>query len=267
MSISSNSVKCTARNILKGNFTKAIFSTMPVLFCFIINYYISAIINIFADNIYAKIFNFYFSLFLIFPLFMGVLRFYWRLANGIADNPISVFYYFSNVRLYLKTFKLLGCVTLKLLPVALLISLPAICFWLLSQTYLFEYFGFSIPIWSRNLAYAILFTKTLCAAIIIVFSLRYYLAPILFVANDDIDVLESVHMSIVISKRSYIDFIFLIFSFFGWFFISVFTLPLVFTVPYMLVAYVVHSQFSINEYNNHIASLKESQFPSFTVEV
>lgn len=258
-------VKNTAKNALKGNFVKTIFSCATLLFTLLISYYVAGLISIFAPYIYADIFRILFFGFVIYPLLVGILRFFWRLNSGVADNPISVFYYFSSKTLYFKVLKLLLCIISKLLPIAFLISLPAIFVWSLSQTYLFEYFGLSIPLWSRNLAYAIIFTKTLSISIIIVVSLRYYLAPILFIANENIDVTEAIHMSIIISKKSYVDLIYLIFSFIGWILISIFALPLVFTVPYMLMAYTVHSNFAITEYNEHIKNVKSSKYPSFTV--
>ena len=184
---------------------------------------------------------------------------------GTTDNPIAMFYYFSTKKLYFKVIKLIFAIVFKLLPLAFLISLPAIFVWLLSQSYLFEYFGFAIPLWTRNLEYAIIFTKTLSIAIISVVSLRYYIAPVLFVSNEEIDAMEAIYMSSVISKKSTLDFIYLIFSFLGWILLSIFALPLVFIFPYMLTSYLVHTRFVIAEYNSHIEKMKTPQYPSFSV--
>ncbi len=265
MSINSNIVKITAKTALKGNFLKAIICSTTILFCFIINYYTSSLVNMVAGDIISEIFSILLSGFAIFPLFIGILRWFWRMILGIADNPISVYYYFSSKKLYLKTIKLLFAIVIKLLPIAVIVFLPAVFVWLLSQSFIFDFFDLSIPLWSRNLEYAIIFTKTLSTVIVSLISLRYYIAPILFVSNDEIEVFEALHMSAVISKKSALDFIYLIFSFLGWILISVFALPLIFTVPYMLTAYVVHIRFVIAEYNNHIENIKTEQYPSFTV--
>jgi len=265
MSVASNVVKVTAKTALKGNYLKGIISGCVLLFCLIINYYISSLVELVSNLIIAEIYSLLFSVFVTFPLLMGVLRYFWRMIMNTTDNPMSVFYYFSEKALYFKTLKLFFTVAIRLLPIAVLIYLPAVFVWLLSQSRLFELFDLSIPIWSSNLQYAILFTNTLCTVIIAFISLRYYIAPILFISNDDLDVMEALHMSCVISKKSAFDFIFLFLSFLGWILLSILAFPLIFTLPYILTSYTIHSRFVIAEYNKHIANTAAKQYPSFTV--
>lgn len=267
MSVGSNVIKITAKTALQGNYLKAFFSSSILLFCILINYYLSSLVSVFADVFFADAFQVLFSAFINFPLFLGIIRFFWRMLLGCSDNPIAVFYYFSSGKLYFKTVKLLFALVYKLLPISILVSLPAIFLWLLSQTYMFEFFGLAIPLWTRNLEFAILFAKTFSLSIIIVISLRYYISYVLFVSNDDIDVMEAIYMSSVISKKSSLDFIYLIFSFIIWIILSVFVFPLVFIIPYFITSYLVHSRFVIAEYNNHIENLKTAQYPSFSVGV
>jgi uncharacterized membrane protein len=53
----------------------------------------------------------------------------------------------------------------------------------------------------------------------------------------------------MISKHSSGAFASLILSFFGWFLLSLFGIPLVYTLPYFLISYVVHCRFAIVNYN------------------
>lgn len=265
MTVGSNVIKATAKTALKGNMVKAIISSMVLIFCSIFNYYMSSLTGVFGGNVFSEIFFVCFSALMIFPLMLGVLRFFWRMILGCDDSPISVFYYFSSINSYLKTIKFLFAIFLKLLPIAIVLFLPAIFVWLLSQSFLFDFLNIPIPLWSRNLEYAIIFTKTLSTVLLILLSLRYYISPVLFVADKDIDVWEALHMSSVVSKKTSLDFIYLFFSFTGWILLSVFVMPLVYTLPYMLTAFVVHSRFSIVEYNSHIENVSEEKYPSYTI--
>ena len=63
-----------------------------------------------------------------------------------------------------------------------------------------------------------------CSAVILslihILMLRYYAAPILSVADEEMDASEAIHMSCVIYKRTMLDFIYLFFSFAGWLLLS-----------------------------------------------
>ncbi len=265
MTVGSNAVKSTAKTVLKGNWLKAIVCIGVVIFSYFINSFVSSLVSVFAGDIIAEIFYVILSLFILLPLFMGALRYFWRMILESNDKPIIVFYYFSSKNLYLKTLKLIFAVILKLIPIAIVVFLPAVLVWLLSQSYFFEWFNLAIPLWSRNLEYAIIFTKTLSTVVLIFYALRFYILPVLFVACEDLEILEALNMSSIISKKSTLDFIYLFFSFFGWILISLLAIPLIFTLPYMITSYLVHTRFAITEYNNHIESSMAEEYPSFTV--
>lgn len=265
MTVGSSGIKETAKSYLAGNMLKSVISSLVLIFCGCIGLYLSSIVSTFCGEIFSQIFLFLFFLFLVFPLFFGVLRFFWRLIKECDDKPISVFYYFSHFSLYFKVLKLIFVICARLLPIAVLLFLPVVFVWVLSQSFLFDLFDIAIPLWSRNLTYAILFSRVISNAILIFFSLKYYIAPILFVADEDIDVREAVHMSTVISKKTSLDFIFLIFSFSGWIILSLITIALPFTVPYFLTSYAAHTDLAITEYNELIEKLNEKNYPTFSV--
>ena len=90
------------------------------------------------------------------------------------------------------------------------------------------------------------------------------MAPLFFVADDNIDANEAMHMSTVISRKTSIDFVYLCFSFIGWLLLSILIVPLIFTLPYMLTSYAVHIRFAVAEYNRHIEQINKIDFPEFT---
>lgn len=254
MNVSNRIVKITAKTALKDNFLNSLFSCIPLIFTFFLGAYSSFLLNIILGDIFANIYLLLFTFFITLPLFFGVLRYFWRLLNSAKDNPIIVFYYFSKKNLYLKTIKLLFSLFLRLLPTIIILIIPIIFVWLISSGAFFDIFDMNIPIWSANLKYLVSIFSVLSVIILIAVSLKFYIAPLLFVADEEIDIAEAIHMSTVISKKTALDFYYLILSFLGWIFLSLLCIPLVFTLPYIISAYTVHIRFAIAEYNNHIKS-------------
>lgn len=263
MAVNSKVVKTTAKTALEGNMLRAIFSSCILIFSFFICYYVSFLVQIISGNIIAKIFNLSLILFLIIPLFLGTLRFFWRLLFSVNDNPVTVFYYFTDKKLYLKTIKLLFAIFIKALPIAALLFLPTFAVWIISQGTVFELIDMSIPSWTASLFNIYIFLRSLSIVILTLFLIKFYISPILFVADENMDVGEAVHISSIISRKSSIDFIYLLFSFLGIIVISVFVIPLVITLPYLLTSLCVHIRFVIAEYNNHIEKSLNNAFPTF----
>jgi uncharacterized membrane protein YccF (DUF307 family) len=79
------------------------------------------------------------------------------------------------------------------------------------------------------------------------------------------DVYEAIHKSTLLSRATSIDFLGLLLSFFGWILLSVTVIPLIFTLPYFLTSYMVHSRFAVANYNKVVSKMSsygEAQFSS-----
>ena len=92
----------------------------------------------------------------------------------------------------------------------------------------------------------------------------FYIAPVLFIADDNMDCAEAIHMSTIIAKGSSIDFVYLFFSFIGWILICFFLIPIVFVLPYLICSYLVHIRFAVAKYNKHIVK-NDNNIPTFAV--
>ena len=68
-------------------------------------------------------------------------------------------------------------------------------------------------------------------------------------SEEELLLLEAVHISSMVSKKSLVSFISLIFSLILWIALSVFLIPAVYTLPFVFVCYVVHCRFAITNYN------------------
>lgn len=264
MTAGNNAVKHTARTILNTRMLKSVFSASAIIFSTFICYYTAALLEIVTGPYVATAIFAVSALFLLAPLYLGLLRFFWRQLFGAEDLPICVFYYLSNKSLYKKVLKYILTLTSKILGISVIIALPAFAVWLASQGFIYEMLDMPIPIWSANLNNVFVFLRSIAIVVITAIALKYYLSPILFVADENIDISEALYMSKTISRKTYIDFVFLCFSFLGWILLSILIIPLIFTLPYMVTAYTVHSRFAIADYNLFVEKNSQKNFYGFS---
>lgn len=246
-------VKITAKTALEGKMLNVVIASSIFLFCSFICNCSAGIFSYTGINSVSYIILALLIVFIIAPILLGLIRFIWRMIFGADDNPISVFYYLSDTTLYLKSLKFISLLIFKAVPVALLLFFPVILLWFFTQGFFYDMFGLAMPLWVANLNLVIRILEVFAIVVLIFYMLRFYLAPILFVADENMDVHETFYMSNTISRKSSLDFIYLFSSFFGWIALSLFIIPLIFTLPYMFTSYAVHSRFAVAEYNKHIS--------------
>ncbi len=245
-------VKINAKNIIKAYIAPCFFAGLVFLFSYFGFYMLCSIFAYINMPTVANILLWAIILFIISPLFMGLLRFYWCLMFDKLNNPISIFFYLSEKKLYLKTLKLVFSLILRFISRYILYMLPAIIVSVLAAHPFYAAFDISMPLWVgyfshiKNGLVVLGFIGTFFSM------LKFYLAPMLFVINDNIDIDEAINMSGIISKKSSTDFIYLFMSLILWIIASVFVLPLIFTIPYFCLCYLIHSKSAIAEYNTHI---------------
>lgn len=250
----SSVVKLTAKTALKEHYFKSVFAVLIFITCNLCLISVNSIIMI-VDSRFLPIINV--CLFVIFaglPLFLGLIRYFWRLLFGMNDNPISVFYYFSSLKKYKKALKYSFCCALKVLVNALILFLPAIFIFFISSDFIYNLFDIPMPLWTGKMQNIYLLLSN-AALIILPFTLlKFSAAPILFVSCDDADALEVFHTSNIVTRKNNGEFIILNFTFLGWFFLSLLVFPIVFILPYYFTSYAVHTRFVITEYNMNVNS-------------
>lgn len=249
MTAGNNAVKLTAKTALKDHWLKAIAACCIYIFAHFICTLSTSLLSIPFGDIAFYVALAVLGLFILLPLMLGVIRFIWRLIMGGDDDLVTVFEYFSSKKKYLKSLKFMFALILRICGISFIVLLPSIAVWIISTPDVYEKLGLAIPIWSSNLNTVWVFLTTISVFVIISISSKYYLTPILFVADENMEVDEALNMSKIISKNTYIDFIFLAFSLTGYIIISLFVIPLIFTLPYFITCYAVHSRFAIADYN------------------
>lgn len=262
MAAGTKAVKKTAITTFKSNAIPCTIAGLILVFsyfCCILTSTLFSFVNLgFLDLLFKYVLIFL----LIFPLLMGLLRYNWRIIFNMKDDCISVFHYFSDKKLYFKCLKLEIILILKAFSRSIVFFLPALFVKLFSQKFFYDLFNLRMPVWAGNLGPVFNGLLTFGFVLLIFMMLKYYLTPMLLVADESIEIEEAIHMSNIISKKSVIDFIFLCGSFLLWYFASFLIFPLVFTLPYMVLSYLYHCRFAVAEYNSDIKILnnRENQF-------
>ena len=252
MTASTISVKLTAKTALKNNWVRASVACLVLIFSYFISAFAASFIGYISNDTAAEISLIILSVFLLFELFFGLLRYFWRMLFGAADSPVAVFYYFTSKNAYKRALRLTVLLALRALFFGIILFIPSFIVDLFSSSFIYDALKMPTPLWTSNLYYLSLFLKTAATVILIFIMARYYMAPFLIAADEDMEVDEAIHMSDTISKRTMLDFIYLFFSFFGWILVSVLVFPLIFTMPYILISFGVHVRFAIAEYNKRI---------------
>lgn len=261
---SSRIVKLTAKTALSGKWLNAFFASGIVIFASLILSNSMSVLSLVAGEIFTTISMVLISVFVISPLSLGLLRFFWRNLFDVKDNPISVFYYFSSVSEYKRILSLVLSIAFKLIFWGVLLYIPVLIVELMSHSFIYDIANMPLPVWTTNLTNLKTFLKILSGVLVGFAMLRFYLAPMLFIADDNIEAAEAMHMSTVISKKTSVDFIYFLLSFIGWIALSVLMLPLIFTLPYFITSYLVHSRFAVADYNKTVKHNNDNIFPSFT---
>lgn len=248
---SAHVIKRTAKSQLKNNWVPAI--VVAVLFMLVVNFFgvllglmisffygahkLIMLLRIAISVIYGiTVFS------VVIPLFHGMLRWFWYLGLEKKLPLGTLFYYFSEGRLYIKCLsfyilllgKMLMVTALCLLPSALLRILPEVL----------KYFIENVDSYGMLFYFASVALLILGLAVALVLSMKYFAAPVLAIIGEEKEIEEILTISreLQLSKGSCVVFIA---SFLGWIAISYLGVPLLYTLPYFFTSYVVAVRFAV----------------------
>ncbi len=248
----SSVVKSTVRSALKG---KRVPATIAALAPFVAHLLFYALVSGFSMILtghllwIAVVASGAFFIFLLHPVILGAIRHFWRITDGADDSPSEVFYYFSNFFLYKRALKCISLILFKCFTALFTCLLPYLIISVLSAAWVYQFLGTEMPLWVAGLALVQSFLQVVGlfagAAVIS----RYYLLPAITVMDDEILLLEALHISVMVSRRSVSSFLGVIVSLFGWILLSFFIAPLIYTAPLFFGCYAVHSRYALVNYN------------------
>lgn len=245
-------VKQTTRTVLSGKWTVSVSAAALGIAGFMLMCVLQSLLatpNTKITNLASQIFGFVFYLLVLSPLFLGVLRFFWRLINYADDSLVSVFYYFSELPRYIRAIKLTLVMGWRILTAVIICMLPYFAIGLVTGGGLYQFFGWEIPLWVPNLILIESFLKIVGIVTASVYGSRYYLVPVIAIMDEERLLLEAVHISCLVSKRSGMAFLSLLCSCIFAVLISFFVIPAIYTIPFIVTAYLIHCRFVMVNYN------------------
>lgn len=258
-------IKAAAREALRQNPLKSAAVTTVLIFVYFSIVLIGSVVSYFAGNI-GYVIAVALLIFVASPLLLGVIYYFRRLLWEQDDSVLVIFKYFSSASEYRRALHLCFLIGLKLAITALCLYMPCIIVSVLANERIYSLFDISLPVWASNLWALNSFLAFIASLGLIFIMLKYYLAPFIFVGNDNIHPAEAVNMSTIISKRTGADFFGLVLTFVGWLLLSAFVAPLIFTVPYFIASYAVHCRYAITAYNRDVDRFNASVTPSFNTD-
>ncbi|HHW45842.1 MAG TPA: DUF975 family protein [Clostridiales bacterium] len=201
--------------------------------------------------------SFLLSLFFLVPLGLGVLRWFWRAALG-ADDPVgNVFYYFSSLRLYFRAVSFYLLFVLRVLALGFVSFLPGYAAAVLTDENFYRLIGVQAPE-IINTFYALQFCLFIIGFVFFVpLIIRYFPSPVLLFSDEKLTPNEAYRHAARISSGRKVEFVSLVFSFFGWLLLSALGVTIIFTLPYFLNTVVLYSSFVVNEYNYQLQVLNQ----------
>lgn len=266
MTVTGSMVKQVARQTLYNCFLPSAAACTMVVFAFCIVTLIASLVYLFAGMVGYYVTTAILFIFMLCPMILGALDFSRRMLWQQQNSALMVFKYFSSFKDYKRAITFVLSMTVRVVLIALILYIPSIILFALSNQQLYDKLNVSLPVWASNLwalNSLLAFVSTLAFVFVV---LKYYLAPFIFVCNDEIESAEAINMSIIISKRTGADFFGLVFSFAGWILASLFLLPLIFTAPYFALAYSEHCRVAISEYNRDVDTFNSTATPTYNVE-
>ena len=244
-------VKSTAKACLNGKKLKAGITAAAISFAFFAVFF--GVLGIFqlADG------NFLLSVtvllltyvFVLHPIVLGAIRYFWRITDGADDPPAELFYYFSGFDLYKRALKCILLMLFKVIAAAFTCMLPYLIVTLLSNSWIYQFLGTEIPLWVTRLALvqSFLYVAGLLATLLV--TSRYYLFPAVVVMDDDMLLLEAVHVSVMLSGKTVGNYLGLLVGLIPAVFLSCLVMPLIYTLPMILSCYAVHCRYALVNYN------------------
>lgn len=248
-------VKLTAKTTLKDKWTGAVIVSSVFLGVCLFNTLIGELLYSIGNVFFFTIFSLLFLVFLIIPLILGLLDYFRALAFGEEANFNRLFIGFTSADEYTRYLSFSLSMFIRVVLAYAFLSLPSSITKAMSEPSTYTTLNLPIPVWTTALSVisSMLYIFGLC--LLVVFMLRYFMAPFLLVSNKDMSAKEAIMLSKIISKGHKFEFVKLAFSMIFYIILSLFFLPLLFTLPYFMMCYVTLCRFTVYEYNK---SIKES---------
>lgn len=247
--VTTKAVKSTVLTHLRGNWARLCTVAMIPVFATIAVVLMGYLLTLPLGGVIADIIAVLVFVFLCAPLWLGALRVFWRTANGCEDSPAETFYYFSDKKEYSRSLSFNMRVTVHWLIVEVVVFLPCVLTYVFTSGTFFQWIGASTPLIFVNLRYLIYVFEVAAIMLTIVHLVGFYLPAFLFVSDETMKPADCMKRGVEIGRYTKGRFSSHLFGFSGWILFSLLFIPMIFTVPYLLMAYVVECRYNVAFYN------------------
>lgn len=183
--------------------------------------------------------------FIITPFWFGFLKWAYAIASGKPSPITLLFYYYTGVKKYFKSLRVLFSVALRAVCYTFVLTLPAMLLYGAAV-----YYGGT----QGYLPYFYLVMMGLCAllafcggVLALVLSMKYMIVGFLFVEDASIKIRPAIRHSAEIMKHQKRVAASLLVSFFPLLILSLAFLPLLFVLPYVAVAFAIFAKYLIEK--------------------
>ncbi len=188
-----------------------------------------------------------------FELFLGCIRFFWRMTFTENATIDDLFYYFSSAERYCKALRAFVVLVTKLILYALCSFAPMILISIFNASW-FAFITNSVttPVWASGLAYISAYFEVFGWFIFGILTLRLYPYIFILIVDNRITALEAAHISVLLSRNHLPYFVKLCIRNIGWLISSLLVLPAFYAIPYLICCVCIHSRQIFDSYNSSL---------------
>lgn len=265
-------IKKTAHNALKNNWIKSITVSLILLVTVMFSTFFQELVFqiISAANLTTiGIFNaesvintvsvaieLLLILCFVFPLLLGIFRYFWQLTDYSEVNVSEIFYYFSSKKLYKRAVKTFLHLFVRIFLIFLVCLSPCIIIKTLTSVSFYSFVGISVPASLISVDFINNWALFFGIVVGVIVSSYYFLVPAIITANEQTEVLKAFKLSRKVTAGNIGHFIKFVLSFAGWLLLSLLAFPIIFTLPYFLASYAEFSR-TVIKINNEKSQTTE----------
>lgn len=183
------------------------------------------------------------ELLLLAPVSIGIKRWFYLLGDGRADKTISIFEYCISRKRYFKVLRLqLSLAALTAVTSAVFLS-PGIALYCFAQLCGGPNAGEAERLIAVGLNVSAMILGALLGILLLIHLTRYYLAPLVMIENESLNVRDIIKSSSALSKGRKLHLFAFEVSFIGWRILDFLIVPKLFTVPYRCTAQGLYARY------------------------
>lgn len=201
-----------------------------------------------------------FFLIIFMPITLGQYFWHYNNSKGSNNEVSSVFAPFSSSKNFFKSVWYIINISVRRLLWAIAFFFPAVVVSNLDNTLLSGVEAQYSKYLSLGLSLLTVVFVLLGLVLYTIFSMRYFLAPYLLVSDPNLSANKAISLSVTLMKNRKVEAFWFVLSFFGWFFLCIFVVPLLYVFPLYVNSRAHYARNIVEAYHAPIAENKDIAF-------